>query len=99
MSRWIPSKVAVAVTIGLLTPFSVSAQDQSEKSTETMVVTASGFEQSMKEAPASISVISREDLEKGSYTSIVDAVSNIPGVYVTGGGNSQDISIRGMAAS
>ncbi|MFP2770236.1 TonB-dependent receptor domain-containing protein [Oceanisphaera sp. KMM 10153] len=64
---------------------------------ETVVVTAAGFEQNIAEAPASISVISREELEKKAYTDITDAVSNIPGVYVTGGGKAQDISIRGMA--
>lgn len=62
----------------------------------TVVVTAAGFEQNIAEAPASISVISREELEKKAYTDITDAVNNIPGVYVTGGGKAQDISIRGM---
>src|SRR5690606_39867572 len=47
----------------------------------------------------SISVITREELEKQSYTNIVDAMKNIPGVYVTGGGQSQDISIRGMTST
>ena len=51
-----------------------------------IVVTAAGFEQSISDAPASISVISGEELAKKSYKSIVDAVNNIPGVYVTGGG-------------
>ncbi|TBU76540.1 TonB-dependent receptor [Pseudomonas daroniae] len=62
------------------------------------VVSAAGFEQNIADAPASISVVSREELEKQSYTSVIDAVKNIPGVYVTGGGNSQDISIRGMTS-
>lgn len=64
---------------------------------DTVVVTAAGFEQSIADAPASISVIDREELEKKSYTDITDAVSKIPGVYVTGGGKMQDISIRGMS--
>ncbi|WMC10838.1 TonB-dependent receptor [Oceanimonas pelagia] len=64
---------------------------------DTVVVTAAGFEQNIAEAPASISVISREELQKKAYTDITDAVNNIPGVYVTGGGKAQDISIRGMA--
>src|SRR5690606_29132212 len=56
-----------------------------------VVVSAAGFEQNIAEAPASISVISREELEKQSYTSVIDAVKNIPGVFVTGGGNNRDI--------
>ncbi len=60
------------------------------------VVTAAGYEQNIADAPASISVITREQLEKQSYSDVTDAVRNIPGVFVTGGGNMQDISIRGM---
>lgn len=61
-----------------------------------IVVTASGFEQSISDAPASISVISGEELGKRSYDDITDAVKNIPGVYVNGGGNAKDITMRGM---
>lgn len=61
-----------------------------------IVVTASGFEQNISDAPASISVIPFEELEKRSYTDITDAVNSIPGVYVNGGGNARDITIRGM---
>ena len=52
-----------------------------------MVVTAAGFEQNISKAPASISVISGEELSKRSYADISDAVKNIPGVYVNGGSN------------
>lgn len=65
----------------------------------TVVSTASGFEQNIADAPASITVISREELDKKSYINVYDAVKNIPGVFVTGGGGQQDISIRGMSAS
>ncbi|WP_150304658.1 TonB-dependent receptor domain-containing protein [Pseudomonas saliphila] len=65
----------------------------------TTVVSAAGYEQNIANAPASISVITREQLEKQSYTDVDDAVKNIPGVYVTGGGNMQDVSIRGMSSS
>lgn len=64
-----------------------------------MVVTASGFEQQITNAPASISVISREELERGHYQNVTDALRDVPGVIITGGGagdNGQDISIRGM---
>ena len=54
----------VLAAAGLLTHGLTAAQ---EKSLETVVVTASGFEQEIKDAPASISVITREELEKGSY--------------------------------
>lgn len=90
--------VAYAQTLSLEAP--AAAQDAGIVELDTtMVRSASGFEQNIADAPASISVVSREELEKQSYSDITDAVKNIPGVYVTGGGGAQDISIRGMAAA
>jgi len=70
---------------------------------EITVTTASGFEQNVADAPASITVITGEELNKKSYTSVADAIKNVPGVYVSpisnDSGTSQDISIRGMAAT
>lgn len=77
----------------------IAHADQALEIQETRVVSAAGYEQNIADAPASISVITREELNKQAYTDVVDAVKNIPGVYVTGGGNAQDISIRGMTSS
>ncbi|CAB3656341.1 MULTISPECIES: ligand-gated channel protein [Achromobacter] len=66
------------------------------KTLDTVVVTASGYEQQIQDAPASISVITREDLDKKFYRDINDALVDVPGVIVTGGGDRQDISLRGM---
>lgn len=89
---------SLAIAIALVSSVSNLTFAQQSK-LEKVVVTAAGFEQTVSDAPASISVIDREELEKKSYNNIMDAVKNIPGVYVTGGGNSQDISIRGMTSS
>ena len=61
------------------------------------VTSAAGFEQAIADAPASISVITRTELEKLPYANITDAMFDIPGVFVTGGGKMQDVSIRGMS--
>src|SRR5699024_1513569 len=66
---------------------------------EDIVVTAAGFGQLEEDAPASISTITREEMEQKAYTDITDAIKDLPGVVLTGGGTSQDISIRGMAPS
>ena len=64
-----------------------------------VVITASGFEQRVEQAPASISVLSREELQQTRYQSLAEALANVEGVDVgasagkTGGLN---ISIRGM---
>ena len=77
----------------------VAAQTEEAQTLSTVVVTASGFEQHIEDAPASISVITREELEKGSYRDMHDALRNVPGVILTpSDNNSKDISLRGMAA-
>ncbi|OTG69272.1 hypothetical protein B9T25_01365 [Acinetobacter sp. ANC 4470] len=66
---------------------------------ETIVVTAAGYEQEVSKAPASITVISREELEKREYSDITDVLRNTPGVVVSGSGSAQSISIRGMSSN
>ncbi|MFL5159409.1 MAG: TonB-dependent receptor plug domain-containing protein, partial [Microvirga sp.] len=61
-----------------------------------VVVTAAGFEQTVRDAPASISVITREELEKGSFRDLTDALREVQGVTVTGVANEKDIFIRGL---
>ena len=80
---------------------SAAAQAQNEVDLDDVVVTASGYEQQVKNAPASISVLDREELEDRYFNDVTDALRSIPGVIVTGGGagdNGADISIRGMPA-
>lgn len=66
---------------------------------DTVVVSAAGFEQDMKDAPASITVVTREQLESKRASSIAEALRDVEGVDVggavgkTGGMN---ISMRGM---
>lgn len=66
---------------------------------EKIVVTASGFEQDIKKAAASISVLTQEEINKKAYRDVTDALKDVPGVVVTGGGSSSDISIRGMGSA
>ena len=67
-----------------------------ETTMEEVVVTAGGYEQKIKDAPATISVITREQLEKQPFTNLQDAVSHLEGLSIVGGNNTKDISIRGM---
>ncbi|WCT73712.1 TonB-dependent receptor [Sphingomonas naphthae] len=64
-----------------------------------IVVTAAGFEQKIRDAPASISVLNRAELQERRFGSLAEALTNVEGIDVgqtagkTGGLN---ISIRGM---
>ena len=68
---------------------------------EEVVVTAAGFEQRITQAPASISVIPRAEIEETRATSIAEILTSVEGVDVgapvgkTGG---QTINIRGMGS-
>jgi outer membrane receptor for ferrienterochelin and colicins len=68
----------------------------------TLVVTAGGFEQEIIKAPASITVVTRQELERQRVNSLADALRNIEGVDVDGldarsnkTGN-RTISLRGL---
>lgn len=66
-----------------------------------VVVTASagGVEQQVQDAPASISVITRKELESKPYRDLADALSSVPGVVTTGGGDHKEVNIRGMGSA
>ncbi len=93
-AKYYPAFIKAALPVSIALAGQAYAQDEVDLGKT--VVTASGFEQNIIDAPASISVISAEELNKKSYTNVMDAVRNIPGVYVSGGGDSQEIRIRGM---
>jgi len=85
--------------ISALTILNANETKENVNLNEVTVTSASGFEQKLIDAPASISIISQDDLQKKSYTNLLDAVKDIEGVDI---GETRDksgngsISIRGM---
>src|SRR5690625_1435060 len=64
-----------------------------------MVTTAAGHEQKITEAPASISVLGPEQLERRRYANLAEALDDVEGVDIrqgTGKTGGLDISIRGL---
>ncbi|MGB3750995.1 MAG: TonB-dependent receptor plug domain-containing protein, partial [Arcobacteraceae bacterium] len=94
------SLLSLAV-ISALTMLNANANDTKDNVNlnEVTVTSAAGYEQKLIDAPASISIISLEDLQKKPYTNLLDAVRDIEGVDI---GETRDksgngsISIRGM---
>lgn len=76
-----------------LSSFSATAADNK---TDTMVVSASGFSQQLRDAPASVTVISADQLQNKPVRDLADAVKDVEGVSVVGAANKQDINIRGL---
>lgn len=100
MSRLYKS-VLLGAAAGLALAGVAQAQTTSEEALEGLVVTAAGFEQKITEAPASITVLPRTELQQFRAASIAEALTYVEGVDVGGavgktGGLS--INIRGMGS-
>ncbi|MDR6265771.1 TonB-dependent receptor domain-containing protein [Roseobacter sp. N2S] len=61
-----------------------------------ITITAGGFTQSVTDAPASVTVVTSEELEKGNITNLSDALREVQGVTTTGVAGEKDIKIRGL---
>jgi len=92
--------IAFAVTTTLALPAQAElAATALDYDMEVIVITASGFEQKLVDAPASVSVVTREDLQNKPFTSLADALRDIEGIDV---GSGQDkngnisITMRGL---
>lgn len=79
---------------GLINPVLAAEQDDEHS----MVVTASGFSQNITDAPASITVISKEQLENKPVSNLIDAIRDVEGISIIGSAGKPDISVRGLGA-
>jgi len=92
------SIAAIAVATMLAAP---AAAEEGDAPGSDIVVTATGYEQKITDAPASITVVSDAELRQRPYMTLIDAVRDIEGVDV---GETSDktgqrtISIRGMGS-
>ena len=97
------TKKALVVALSTLLPFAVQAntdidqQDTNEpvQKLKTIVVSAALKEQDVDKAPASISVITSEDIERSAALSLADVLQKQAGVYNYNSGQDK-IVIRGM---
>ena len=91
------NRLAFVVATALCSPAALA--QQTVQQLDTVVVTAAGHEQEVRQAPASISVVTRKELEEKSFTDLADALRDIEGIDVrgaTGKTGNLNISIRGM---
>lgn len=66
---------------------------------DSSIISASGFAQDIKEAPATINVISKKELQSKPYRDVAEAIADIPGVdlYASKGKTgSYNITMRGI---
>lgn len=101
-----PRRAVLATTIALACAgapaMAETAPSPAAVEFDTIVVTAAGHEQKITDAPASISVISREELERKQYGNLAEALGDVEGVDIsqgTGKTGGLNISIRGMPSA
>jgi outer membrane receptor for ferrienterochelin and colicins len=82
------------------TPPSASLTDMSIEELMSLriesVYGASGFKQKVTEAPASVTIITSEDIQRYGYRTLADILRNVPGFYVTNDRNYSYLGVRGF---
>ncbi|KQV82627.1 outer membrane receptor protein [Massilia sp. Root351] len=79
----------------LCAAFALPAVAQSDM--PTVVVTASSLEQTLKDAPASISVLTRADIEKRPVVELAELLGTVEGVSLSRSGNAvPGVQLRGL---
>jgi outer membrane receptor for ferrienterochelin and colicins len=56
---------------------------------------ASGFKQKITEAPASVTIVTSEDIQRYGYRTLADILRNVPGFYVTYDRNYTYLGVQG----
>jgi len=89
---------SVLVSFLLLFPLFAFAQNQPVPASAQIVVTASSVPESVETTPASVTVISKDDIEKREARNVADVLRDVPGVTLARTGSSgktTSIFIRG----
>jgi outer membrane receptor for ferrienterochelin and colicins len=93
------NRTVLASAITLASAVMANAHANEPITLNDVVVSASGFEQKVTDAPASISVLSQEDLQQKRYSNLAQALEDVEGIDVrqgTGKTGGLNISIRGL---
>ena len=98
----LPRPTTLALALAALSCMPAHAQTGAPASMPEVVVSASGFEQDIKQAPASITVLTRQELSKERFGNLTQALESVEGIDVGAAGDKtggMNISIRGMPSA
>lgn len=95
--------VCSALTLGFSAPVMAAANTGTENlqafNLDNMVVTATRTLKEIQQVPASVSVVTAQEIEEKNITSVRDAISQVPGVFIDRAGDSKNFSMRGFDSS
>ncbi|MBN2359304.1 MAG: TonB-dependent receptor [Deltaproteobacteria bacterium] len=68
-----------------------------ESMLEVEVTTASKTGQKLSEAPAAVTMIAREDFERYGWQTVAEALTSVPGLYLSSGRDYRYLGVRGVS--
>ena len=92
-------KTLLAASVAAVLPFAPAIVFASD---DTLIVTATRTAQTADETLASVSVVTKEEIEKYQYKTVAEAISGLPGVTIanTGGlGKQTSLFLRGTESN
>ncbi len=97
MKSAIPQASATAFAAALGAAFPAIAEEAAPQRLPDVVVTATSTQRTTTDAPASVTVIDREELVRRPVQDLTDVLRDVPGVTLNGAGlTRRGVSIRGM---
>ena len=90
-------KISLAL-LGVASGFVYGDEPTEVRLDEVTVVSATGFEQNIKDAPASVSVITQKEMARRNHQDIESVVKDAPGVFgaTLGAASRRGITMRGL---
>ncbi len=89
-------------SVALLASADLTRADESKtdvNQVEQVVVTAAATQQKLADAPASISVVTEEDLHVRPIRDLTDILDRVEGVTINRSGNQRTIQLRGLGSA
>jgi len=88
------------IVLAVAAAFPIVAAAQQAQELPTVVVTGSATPKTFEDAPASISVITREDIERKPVQELSELLGTVPGVTLNRSGNQQPgVQLRGLSSA
>ncbi len=96
MKRFTPRLLTATIATAISLPVWAQSSLQDIQQQDDLVVTAAGVGQDAFTAPASVTVITEEQLQQGGVVDLTDILRGVPGVTVAGDTDGENIFIRGL---